>query len=111
VGQYVSGLHPDLASATIAQLLSHTAGICRDGMEAPYWVDRAPSPDESLVDRELVQSSRPAYVSSIRIRITLAGQEAEPANSEPLSPAGRIVAHATAPSDSSTGAAPTQAWH
>jgi len=41
-GQHVSGLHPDIASATIAQLLSHTAGIFRDGTDAGYWVDRAP---------------------------------------------------------------------
>src|SRR5580692_9931595 len=27
VGQYVTGLHPDIAAATISQLLSHTAGI------------------------------------------------------------------------------------
>src|ERR1700690_4261770 len=33
VGQHVKGLHPGIASATIAQLLSHTAGIFRDGTD------------------------------------------------------------------------------
>src|SRR3954452_4295988 len=30
-GQYVTGLHRDVSRATIAQLLSHTAGLIRDG--------------------------------------------------------------------------------
>ena len=33
-GQYVDGLHPAVARATIAQLLSHTAGLIRDGADA-----------------------------------------------------------------------------
>ena len=40
-GKYVKGLHRDIAAATISQLLSHTAGIFRDGVEAPYWEGRA----------------------------------------------------------------------
>jgi CubicO group peptidase (beta-lactamase class C family) len=36
----VKGLHPAIAQATIAQLLSHTAGIVRDGDDAPYWQGR-----------------------------------------------------------------------
>ncbi len=44
VGAYVEGLHPDIADATIAQLLSHSAGIFRDGTDCGYWNDRAPFP-------------------------------------------------------------------
>jgi CubicO group peptidase (beta-lactamase class C family) len=34
VGVYVPGLHPEIARATLAQLLSHSAGIVRDGPDA-----------------------------------------------------------------------------
>ena len=40
IGQYVGGLHRQVASATIAQLLSHTAGLVRDGADAGQWSDR-----------------------------------------------------------------------
>ena len=42
VGQYVDGLHPAIAEATIAQLLSHSAGIVRDGTDGGQWQDRRP---------------------------------------------------------------------
>ena len=41
-GQYVDGLHPLVAEATIAQLLSHSAGLIRDGVDAGQWQDRRP---------------------------------------------------------------------
>ena len=41
-GQFVSGLHPAVARVTIAQLLSHTAGIIRDGDDSGQFVDRRP---------------------------------------------------------------------
>lgn len=41
-GQYVSGLHPKIAEVTIAQLLSHSAGIVRDGTDLGQWMDRRP---------------------------------------------------------------------
>ena len=47
VGLYVAGLHKELAAATIGQLLSHSAGIERDGRDASYFSDRAPFPDEA----------------------------------------------------------------
>jgi CubicO group peptidase (beta-lactamase class C family) len=52
-GQYVSGLHPDIASATLTQLLSHTAGVLRDGPDSAYWVDRKPFLDEAELRAEL----------------------------------------------------------
>jgi CubicO group peptidase (beta-lactamase class C family) len=41
-GQFVKGLHPTVASATIGQLLSHTAGLIRDGDDSGQFVDRRP---------------------------------------------------------------------
>lgn len=46
VGEYVDGLHPLVASATLAQLLSHTAGLVRDGADAGQWSDRRDFLDE-----------------------------------------------------------------
>jgi CubicO group peptidase (beta-lactamase class C family) len=42
VGKHVEGLHSDIAEATIGQLLSHTAGIVRDGSDNDQWQDRRP---------------------------------------------------------------------
>ncbi len=41
-GRYVKGLHPAVAKATVAQLLSHTAGIIRDGKDTGQWTHRRP---------------------------------------------------------------------
>src|SRR5436190_3980240 len=41
-GDYIDGLHPAVARATIAQLLSHTAGLVRDGGDAGQFLDRRP---------------------------------------------------------------------
>ena len=42
VGNYVTGLHPNVAAATIEQLLTHSAGLARDGMDSSYFADRRP---------------------------------------------------------------------
>jgi CubicO group peptidase (beta-lactamase class C family) len=42
VGKHVEGLHPDIGEATIGQLLSHSAGIVRDGSDGGQWQDRRP---------------------------------------------------------------------
>lgn len=39
-GRHVDGLHPDVAAATLAQLLSHSAGTTRDGVDAGQWSGR-----------------------------------------------------------------------
>lgn len=52
-GQYVSGLHPEIARATLSQLLSHTAGILRDGPDSQYWAGRAEFLDEAKLRAEL----------------------------------------------------------
>jgi CubicO group peptidase (beta-lactamase class C family) len=40
VGTYVAGLHPDITTVTLAQLLSHSAGIVRDGPDAGQFIGR-----------------------------------------------------------------------
>jgi CubicO group peptidase (beta-lactamase class C family) len=41
-GQFVGDLHAAVSRATIAQLLSHSAGLVRDGSDAGQFVDRRP---------------------------------------------------------------------
>lgn len=40
VGDYVKGLHTKSAQARIGQLLSHSAGFVRDGLDSGYFLDR-----------------------------------------------------------------------
>ncbi len=47
VGRHVDGLHPSVAEATLTQLLSHGAGLVRDGADAGQWVDRRPFANEA----------------------------------------------------------------
>ncbi len=42
VGRWVGGLHPQVARTTLAQLLSHGAGLVRDGADAGQWAERRP---------------------------------------------------------------------
>jgi CubicO group peptidase (beta-lactamase class C family) len=42
VGRYVDGLHPQVAEATLAQLMSHGAGLTRDGEDSSQWQQRRP---------------------------------------------------------------------
>jgi D-alanyl-D-alanine carboxypeptidase len=53
VGSLVPRLHPDAAAATIAQVLSHSAGLTRDGVEAGQFLDRSPNPDRAQIIAEL----------------------------------------------------------
>ncbi len=53
VGQHVPGLHPQVASATLAQLLSHSAGLVRDGADAGQWADRRPFLNEAELRADL----------------------------------------------------------
>jgi CubicO group peptidase (beta-lactamase class C family) len=85
-GQYVTSLHPDIAAATIAQLLSHTAGIVRDGPDCAYWVDRAPFLDEAALRGEL--AAEPTIEANTRLKYSnhgfgLAGLVIEAITGEP----------------------------
>jgi D-alanyl-D-alanine carboxypeptidase len=42
VGSFVSGLHPSVAAVTLSQLLTHGAGLSRDGDDAGYFTDQRP---------------------------------------------------------------------
>jgi D-alanyl-D-alanine carboxypeptidase len=53
-GRHVDGLHPAVAEATIAQLLSHSAGIVRDGSDDGPWQDRRPFFDNAELRIDLV---------------------------------------------------------
>jgi CubicO group peptidase (beta-lactamase class C family) len=61
VGQYVKGLHPQVAQTTIAQLLSHSAGLTRDGADAGQFGDRRPylSAKELMADLQLAPAIAP----------------------------------------------------
>jgi CubicO group peptidase (beta-lactamase class C family) len=52
IGDYVEGLDAGIARATIGQVLSHSAGIVRDGADSGFFLDRRPFPtaDEVLAD-------------------------------------------------------------
>ena len=53
IGRYVPGLHPDVANVSLAQLLSHSAGLVRDGSDAGQWTDRRPFLDEADIRADL----------------------------------------------------------
>jgi CubicO group peptidase (beta-lactamase class C family) len=53
IGQYVRGLHPQVAEATIAQVLSHTAGLTRDGADSGQFIDSRPYLNEKELLAEL----------------------------------------------------------
>jgi CubicO group peptidase (beta-lactamase class C family) len=53
VGQYVDRLHPAVAAVTISQLLSHSAGLVRDGLDSGQWLDRRPFADADKIRADL----------------------------------------------------------
>ena len=65
-GDYVHGLHPGIAAATLTQLLSHTAGIFRDGPDCAYWEGRAEFLDAPKLRAELAEP--PAIEAATRLK-------------------------------------------
>jgi CubicO group peptidase (beta-lactamase class C family) len=55
VGQYVEGLHPQVAATTIAQVLSHSAGLTRDGADSGQFIDSRPYLNKAELKAELQQ--------------------------------------------------------
>ena len=53
VGQYVAGLQAKVAETTIAQLLSHSAGLTRDGIDSGQFTDSRPYLDKAELLDEL----------------------------------------------------------
>src|ERR1700758_5602756 len=55
VGQYVGGLHPRVAETTIVQVLTHSAGLTRDGADSGQFVDSRPYRNKAELLAELRQ--------------------------------------------------------
>ena len=53
VGQHVADLAPDVAAATVGQLLSHAAGLSGNGTDQSHWNDLSPWPDAARLRRDL----------------------------------------------------------
>lgn len=54
-GRYVRDLHPAVAATTVAQLLSHSAGLVRDGADAGQWQHRRPFLDVRALKTDLAE--------------------------------------------------------
>lgn len=53
IGRHVGDLHPQVAAVTLAQLLSHSAGLLRDGFDAGQWLERRPFLNEGELRADL----------------------------------------------------------
>lgn len=88
IGQFVEGLHAGVASRTVQQLLSHHAGLTRDGDNAGQWVDRRPFFDERGLRQELTR--KPVFEANERFKYSnhgygLLGLAIEAISGEPYS--------------------------
>ena len=86
LGQFVAGLHPGFAQATLGQLLSHSAGTVRDGADAGQWQDRRPFLNEAQLRADL--ASGPVIPADSRFKYSnhgfaLAGLAIEAVTGEP----------------------------
>src|ERR1700761_5873840 len=61
VGNYVRDLHPEGAAQTVAQLLSHSAGLTRDGVDSGQFIDSRPylNTEELLAELSLPPAIEP----------------------------------------------------
>lgn len=66
VGDFVDGLDRKTARATLAQLLSHSAGLVRDGADAGQFDERRPYPDADQLKRDL--ASGPVIDAGLRLK-------------------------------------------
>ncbi len=55
LGQFASDLPEALAKATVGQVLSHAAGLSRDGNDCAHWDDLAPFPDPKWLREQLAK--------------------------------------------------------
>src|SRR5688572_30999403 len=63
IGRYVDGLHPAAGRVTLEELLSHSAGLVRDGRDSGQFSDRRPflSRTEVLADLRAAPSLAPRH--------------------------------------------------
>jgi len=86
VGRHVPGLHPDVAAATLAQLLSHGAGLTRNGPDGGHFSDERPYPDAAELLADL--AAAPTLPAETRFKYSnhgyaLLGQVIERVTGEP----------------------------
>ena len=72
VGQYVTGLERGVAATTIAQLLSHSAGLRRDMPDGGYFSDRRPYPSPAEL-ADLLAAAPPAIEPNTRFKYSNVG--------------------------------------
>jgi hypothetical protein len=94
IGRYVRGLHKGLAEARIAELLSHGAGVMRDGPDSGQLQDRRPFVDRDELMAELARK-RPLE-PGVQLKYSNHGAggrlRGEPARHDPA-PLARRVQH------------------
>ena len=66
IGDFVPDLHPGIATATLGQLLSHSSGAIRDGLDAGQWQDRRPFLDQAAIRADLANG--PTIPSNSRFK-------------------------------------------
>lgn len=66
VGEHVEGLHPEVAAATLTQLLSNSAGLARDGVDSGQFFDRRPYLRKDELFADLARP--PVYPASQRFK-------------------------------------------
>lgn len=66
VGEYVENLNRGVADATLLQVLSHGAGISRDGADPKFWSEERPFLDNAGLRREL--SVPPVISAATRLK-------------------------------------------
>jgi CubicO group peptidase (beta-lactamase class C family) len=57
VGRFLGDLHPSVSWTTIAQLLSHSAGLVRDGADSGQWLDRRGFLDAAEIRADLAEGT------------------------------------------------------
>jgi CubicO group peptidase (beta-lactamase class C family) len=73
VGQYIKGLHPRVAETTIAQILSHSAGLVRDGSAGAQFYDSRPflGTEELIADSSRRPSIEPNTLQIFQSRVRI----------------------------------------
>lgn len=66
VGRFIDGLHPEIADVTVAQVLSNSAGLTRDGPDAGQFLDRKPYCSKAELLADLAEA--PVFPASQRFK-------------------------------------------